>query len=708
MSLHLNLSEIDFTTCSLSGRTLLKKEINIGGISYWITKQLGQGGQGTVFLVESGNQQYAIKIIQLHKEDTKENKIKNERLRKEVEYCTKFHSQNVIQIISSEEKNVVKDKSSFKQLQFVMPYFKSTLRDWISGKKSIELKFNLLYQLYEAISTIHADGVVHRDIKPENVLIDPNNLHLVLSDFGIAHFSSSGKTLTKELLANRAYFAPEQMKGQNQRDVGPAADIFALGLITNELFTLHVPRGGSFKQISDVHPLLSGLDSLVERMICQDPDKRISIDSAKSELKKISCTYGEFLSKTKDFLKRFSMRDWNDRLEGMKQVVLDRKIAEKLLNGTGQQEIDSYIATHVGRPPQNLSEIEKTQWKIYNTQCLIEDERDKYICENILNQSSELELKSIEEGIYRQAAEEVILANQLLKTLSTKEWQSINPDYHCNILFHPNKNLVNAAQSIYFLKICREKFNYESNVYKSISGSKCQSAYDKGPTEEQRSRLDVWLSKRNFSIAQITDANMIHGRIRKYFISCGNYHCEELLETMETIRDPWDCFSSEESAIRLAYGVTIYLISNIYPNEDNREYLASFDLLDFIKLSNVTDWPLETFLKRNENASNLVLEPSLDTGRAVEILENLKNRFGGVNFEIRESTAVVNFVNQKSYNQFRREAREKSKGHYTFEGDVIDILVPVFSGEGLVQFIWKLGFDVKHTLAMILGLREIE
>ena len=270
--------------------------------------------------------------------------------------------------------------------------------------------------------------------------------------------------------------------------------------------------------------------------------------------------------------------------------------------------------------------------------------------------------------------------------------------------------MLHAAQSICFLEICRNKFKYESNVYRSVSGSDRQSTYDSRPTEEQRKRLDAWLSKRQFSLDPIANSKTVHVMIRKCFISCGDYHCAELLKAMESIREPWNSFSAEESAIWLAYSMTIHLVPVANPQEDIRALLVSFDfdLLDFIELSDVTGWPLEAFLGKNEQARDLVLAPSLDTNEAMKILESLKEQFGGVNFEIRDRAAVVNFVDPRQYSQVCREAREKAKGNYAFEGDVIDILVPVFSGDELAQHVWSLGFDVKHTLAMVLGLRKIE
>lgn len=686
----------------------MAKEIDVDGVTYKVIKQLGQGGQGMVHLVESGEQRYAIKTIQLHNEKKKSGKSKNDRLREEVKYCRKLHSRHVIQIISAEEKDVMTGNNPGRQLQYVMPCFDGTLRDWTSKNVPIERKFNLLHQLYDAVSAIHADGVVHRDIKPENILVDSKGLHLVLADFGIAHFDGSGKTLTKELLANRAYFAPEQMKDKDQKDVGPAADIFALGLITNELFTLSIPRGSTFRRIGDVYPLLSGLDSLVERMIRQNPSKRISIASAKSELKRVACTYRDSLSNVETYLKDCSTSDWEARLAEMKQDALDREVAEEVLKSMGQRDLDDFLTNHIEKP-QELSGAEKTRWILYHAKYLVKNDREKYSCENILHRPSKQELQSIEDKIYRQGAEEAILAGQLLKTLSIREWQSRNLNYHHNIRFCPDKDLLYAAQSICFLEMCRKKFEYESNTCRSVSGPDRQSAYDDGPNEEQRAQLDAWLSERCFALGLITDSKTVHGKIWKYFISCGSYHCTELLEATKKAERPWNnAFSSEESAMCLAHDMAIHLISVTHPHEDPRRRLDEFNLWEHVELSNVTDWPLEAFLEKNKQARDLISGPSLDADGAKEILETLKEQYDGVNFEIRDNAAIVNFADSEQYNRFCHEAKGKARGHYIFEGDVIDILVPAFSGDGLTQHIWSLGFDVKHTLAMVLGLRDVK
>ncbi|MGW2637145.1 protein kinase domain-containing protein [Streptomyces sp. NPDC001348] len=79
----------------------------------------------------------------------------------------------------------------------------------------------------EALAHVHAAGVVHRDVKPSNILMDEaGSPHL--TDFGISRLiDATVHTATGALVGTAAYLAPEQVMG---REVGPAADVYALGL----------------------------------------------------------------------------------------------------------------------------------------------------------------------------------------------------------------------------------------------------------------------------------------------------------------------------------------------------------------------------------------------------------------------------------------------------------------------------------------------
>jgi WD40 repeat protein len=108
----------------------------------------------------------------------------------------------------------------------------------------------LVAHLADAVEYIHGRGVLHRDIKPANVLLDPaaaDGLDFTprLTDFGLAKILAQEtlKTLSGALLGTPPYMAPEQAAGQH-RDVGPATDVYALGVLLYEVLAGRPPFQG--------------------------------------------------------------------------------------------------------------------------------------------------------------------------------------------------------------------------------------------------------------------------------------------------------------------------------------------------------------------------------------------------------------------------------------------------------------------------------
>ncbi|MEV8045238.1 serine/threonine-protein kinase [Streptomyces griseoluteus] len=107
-----------------------------------------------------------------------------------------------------------------------------TLRECLaSGPLSPRRVAELGAALARALTHVHDAGIVHRDIKPSNVLLDASGApHL--ADFGIARLVNATRhTASDVLIGTAAYLAPEQVMG---REVRPAADIYALGLVLLE------------------------------------------------------------------------------------------------------------------------------------------------------------------------------------------------------------------------------------------------------------------------------------------------------------------------------------------------------------------------------------------------------------------------------------------------------------------------------------------
>ncbi|MGB3328832.1 MAG: serine/threonine-protein kinase [Thermomicrobiales bacterium] len=96
----------------------------------------------------------------------------------------------------------------------------------------------IVLQILAGVAAIHAAGIVHRDIKPQNVLVG-NDGQIRVADFGIAHLDDQAQlTTTGTAFGTAAYMAPEQADG---RDIGPATDLYAVGVVFYELLTGTLP-----------------------------------------------------------------------------------------------------------------------------------------------------------------------------------------------------------------------------------------------------------------------------------------------------------------------------------------------------------------------------------------------------------------------------------------------------------------------------------
>ena len=88
------------------------------------------------------------------------------------------------------------------------------------------------YQMFRALSYLHAQGICHRDIKPQNILVDPSTFELKICDFGSAKKLVVGEP-NIAYICSRYYRAPELIFGATQYT--NQIDVWSVGCVVAEM-----------------------------------------------------------------------------------------------------------------------------------------------------------------------------------------------------------------------------------------------------------------------------------------------------------------------------------------------------------------------------------------------------------------------------------------------------------------------------------------
>jgi serine/threonine-protein kinase len=202
-------------------------------IGYEVLGELGRGGMGVVYKARQTNLNriVALKMILAGEHAGAETLG---RFRREAEAVARLQHPNVVQIHEIGEQAGL----PFFSLEFV-PGGSLTAR--LAGTpQPARWSAGLVETLARAVHYAHGQGVVHRDLKPANVLLAADGGPKI-TDFGLAKRLDGGdRTRTGTILGTPSYMAPEQADGK-VREVGPAADVYALGAILYECLTGRPP-----------------------------------------------------------------------------------------------------------------------------------------------------------------------------------------------------------------------------------------------------------------------------------------------------------------------------------------------------------------------------------------------------------------------------------------------------------------------------------
>jgi serine/threonine protein kinase len=204
---------------------------------YVLGDLLGSGGMARVFLAHDKalDRDVALKLLWGQYTDNEEFV---ERFKREARNAAALAHSNIISVY---DWGYSDDEMYYMAMEYVGG---GTLKERIIEEGALVpgTALELGCQVAEAVGFAHKHGVIHRDVKPQNILLTASG-EVKVADFGIARavgaMAATAVSRSGVVLGTVAYMSPEQAMGE---PVGPASDLYSLGVVLYEMLTGNLPH----------------------------------------------------------------------------------------------------------------------------------------------------------------------------------------------------------------------------------------------------------------------------------------------------------------------------------------------------------------------------------------------------------------------------------------------------------------------------------
>jgi WD40 repeat protein/serine/threonine protein kinase len=223
---------------------------------YELLTEIARGGMGVVYKARqvSLNRIVALKMILAGSHASDADVL---RFRGEAEAAANLDDPGIVPIYEVGQH----DGQYFFSMGYVAG--KSLAARLVEGPLPLREAAEIVRDAARAVHYAHQKGVIHRDLKPANILIDPTNRPKV-TDFGLAKRTANDSSLTAtgQVLGTPSYMPPEQAAGKLDQ-VGPLADVYALGAVLYAALTGHPPfqaatPAATLQQVLEQEPVALG------------------------------------------------------------------------------------------------------------------------------------------------------------------------------------------------------------------------------------------------------------------------------------------------------------------------------------------------------------------------------------------------------------------------------------------------------------------
>lgn len=257
------------------------QEMETGGQlgKYQIIRQLGQGGEGVVYLAEDRSLARRVALKRLKGEEDA-----GEAIRREAAFLRDLRHPMLPVVYDLFRGDVCAEGSPFQEdgWYLAMEYIEGvSLHNYIKTGGGVQEEQACLWgeALLDVLIYLHTreTPVIYRDLKPDNIMVCRDG-SLRLVDFGAAFLRTYGERRDERVAWTAGYGAPEQMGAEAYAD--ERSDIYAFGRTLYYMVTAADPGKPPYAAIAPslYNPLLSpGFERLLERCTMEEPGERYQV-----------------------------------------------------------------------------------------------------------------------------------------------------------------------------------------------------------------------------------------------------------------------------------------------------------------------------------------------------------------------------------------------------------------------------------------------
>lgn len=296
-----------FMTTSAQANEKLKRILRAGKLfegKYRILRPLGAGSFAVVVHARHEVMERDVALKFLKPKVVESNPEVSDRFVKEVQIASRLKHPNIVQIYDFGE---TEDGIYYMVQEFVDGVTLDAVLDQAPNKRlPHDQVMSIMHQVAACLAEAHRHNVIHRDLKPSNLMSMQREGKEIIKilDFGVAKLlepnerGSASRQSTK-FIGTPIYMSPEQILGL---EVGPASDLYSLGLMFYEMLTGQPPiQAELVAEVVQQHlseeafsfPLLKTLDPLAQKIILK-ATKRYPEDRFKSAQEVAQALSGEF------------------------------------------------------------------------------------------------------------------------------------------------------------------------------------------------------------------------------------------------------------------------------------------------------------------------------------------------------------------------------------------------------------------------------